>query len=197
MIALYRPGTGILHRAPAGLKLAALAVGALLLSLYPHDGVSIALSLLGVLALYGLGAMPIGVPLLEVWRLRWIILVLALALVIFVSPLAAWISTGRVVAVLLLASLLTLTTRMADLVAVLQRIVRPLRRFGLDPAAVALTISLTITTIPVIAGFVDRVRDAARARGVRLGVRGVVPLLVLSLRHADDVGDALAARGLG
>ena len=197
MIALYRPGTGILHRAPAGLKLAALAVGALLLSLYPHDAASIALSLLGVLALYGLGAMPIRVPLLEIWRLRWLILVLALALVIFVSPLAAWISTGRVVAILLLASLLTLTTRMAELVAVLQRILRPLHRFGLDPAAVALTISLTITTIPVIAGFADRVRDAARARGVRLGVRGVVPLLVLSLRHADDVGDALAARGLG
>ncbi|MGW9159566.1 MULTISPECIES: energy-coupling factor transporter transmembrane component T [unclassified Microbacterium] len=197
MIALYRPGSSILHRAPAGLKLAALAVGALLLSLYPHDAASIALSLLGVLAIYGLGAMPIRVPLLEVWRLRWLILVLALALVIFVSPLAAWISTGRVVAILLLASLLTLTTRMADLVAVMQRIVRPLRRFGLDPAAVALTISLTITTIPVIAGFADRVRDAARARGVRLGVRGVVPLLVLSLRHADEVGDALAARGLG
>ncbi|WP_091036855.1 energy-coupling factor transporter transmembrane component T family protein [Microbacterium oxydans] len=197
MIALYRPGTGILHRAPAGVKLAALAVGALVLSLYPHNAVSIAVSLGVVLALYGIAAMPIRVPVLEIWRLRGIIVLLAAALVIFVSPLAAWISTGRVVAILLLASLLTLTTRMADLVEVLQRTLRPLRRFGLDPAAVALTISLTITTIPVIAGFAERVRDAARARGVRLGVRAAVPLLVLTLRHADDVGDALAARGLG
>ncbi|MFP3607054.1 hypothetical protein, partial [Paraburkholderia sp. SIMBA_053] len=63
--------------------------------------------------------------------------------------------------------------------------------------AVALTISLTITTIPVIAGFAERVRDASRARDVRLGVRAVVPLFVLALRHADDVGDALAAPGLG
>lgn len=197
MIALYRDGTGIIHRAPAGLKLAALAIGALVLSLYPHDAVSIAVSLLIVLGLYGLAGLSLRVPVAEIWRLRWIILVLAAALVIFVSPLAAWINTGRVVAVLLLASLLTLTTRMSALLAVLHRLLRPLRRFGRDPDAVALTISLTITTIPVIAGFAQRVREAERARGVRLGVRTVVPVLVMALRHADDVGDALAARGMG
>lgn len=197
MIALYRPGDSVLHRAPAGLKLAALAVGALVLSLYPHDAVSVAVSLALVLALYGVSGLPFRTPFLEIWRLRWIVLVLAAALVLFVSPLAAWISTGRVIAVLLLASLLTLTTRMSDLLAVLHGLLRPFRRFGLDPDAAALTISLTITTIPVIAGFAERVREAERARDVRLGVRTVVPLLVLALRHADDVGDALAARGIG
>jgi biotin transport system permease protein len=197
MIALYRPGTGMLHRAPAGLKLASLAVGALVLSVYPHDPVSIAVSLLVILALYGVAGLPLRTPFLEIWRLRWIIVVLATALLVFVSPVAAWVSTGRVVAVLLLASLLTFTTRMADLLAVLHRLLSPLRRFGLDPDAVALTVSLTITAVPVIAGFADRVREAEQARGVRLGVQAVVPLLVLALRHADDVGDALAARGMG
>ena len=197
MIALYRPGNSLLHRAPAGLKLAVLAVGALALSLYPHDAVSVAVSLALVLALYAVSGLPFRTPFLEIWRLRWIILVLTTALVIFVSPLAAWISTGRVVAVLLLAILLTLTTRMSDLLAALHRLLQPFRRFGLDPDAAALTISLTITTIPVIAGFAERVREAERARDVRLGVRTVVPLLVLALRHADDVGDALAARGIG
>ncbi|MGH3689159.1 MAG: CbiQ family ECF transporter T component [Microbacterium sp.] len=197
MIALYRPGTGILHRAPAGVKLAALAVGALVLSLYPHDPVSIAVSLLVVLALYAVAGLPIRVLVAEIWRLRWIVLILAAALVIFVSPLAAWISTGRVVAVLLLAGLLTLTTRMSELLDVLHRLLRPVQRFGKDPEAIALTLSLTLTTIPVIAGFAERVREAEQARDVRLGVRTVVPLLVLALRHADDVGDALAARGVG
>lgn len=197
VIALYRSGTGILHRAPAGLKLAALAVAALILSLYPHNPVSIAVSLLVVLTLYGVAGLPLRTPFIELWRLRWIVAVLAAALVVFVSPVAAWVSTGRVVAVLLLASLLTLTTRMSDLLAVLQRLLRPLRLFGVDPEVVALTVSLTLTTIPVIAGFVERVREAERARDVRLGVRTAVPLLVLALRHADDVGDALAARGIG
>jgi len=197
VIALYRPGTGVLHRAPAGLKLAVLAIGALVLSLYPHDPLSIAIALLVVWALYGVGGLPFRTPFVEIWRLRWIVLVLATALAVFVSPVAAWVSTGRVVAVLLLAGLLTLTTRMSDLLAVLRRLLVPFRRFGLDPDVVALTVSLTLTTIPVIAGFARRVREAEQARDVRLGVRTVVPLLVLSLRHADDVGDALAARGIG
>jgi biotin transport system permease protein len=197
VIALYHPGTGIVHRAPAALKLGMLAVGALVLSLYPHDPVSIAVALLVVVGLYRVSGLPFRVLAAEAWRLRWIVLVLTAALLIFVSPEAAWISTGRVVAVLLLAGLLTLTTRMSALLDVLQQLLRPLRRLGVDPEAVALTISLTLTTVPVIAGFAVRVREAEQARGARLGVRTVVPLLVLALKHADDVGDALAARGIG
>ena len=197
MIALYHPGTGIVHRAPAALKLGLLAVGALVVSLYPHDVASIAVALLVVAGLYLVSGLGFRVLLAEMWRLRWIVIVLAAALLIFVSPQAAWISTGRVVAVLLLAGLLTLTTRMSALLDVLQNLLRPLRRLGVDPEAVALTISLTLTTVPVIAGFAARVREAELARDARLGIRTVVPLLVLALRHADDVGDALAARGLG
>ena len=197
MIALYRPGSGILHRAPVGLKLAALVVGALLISLYPHDPVSVGIALLLVVALYGVGGLPLQVVFGEIWRLRWMIAVLAIALAVFVSPVSAWISSARVVAVLLLASLLTLTTRMSELLFALRRMLEPLRRVGRDPDAVSLTLSLTLTTIPVITALAERIREAERARGVRLGVRTVVPLLVLALRHADDVGDALAARGLG
>lgn len=197
MIALYHPGTGIVHRAPAALKLGLLAVGALVLSMYPHDVASIAVALLVVAGFYVVSGLGFRVLLAEMWRLRWIVIVLAAALLIFVSPQAAWISTGRVVAALLLAGLLTLTTRMSALLDVLQNLLRPLRRLGVDPAAVALTISLTLTTVPVIAGFAARVREAELARDARLGIRTVVPLLVLALRHADDVGDALAARGLG
>jgi biotin transport system permease protein len=197
MIQLYRPGTGILHRTPAGFKLAALAVIALVLSLAPLDAISTAGVLLVVAAIYAVGRLPWRVLVAELWRLRWIIIVLATALTVFVSPTVAWTSTGRVVALLLLASLLTLTTPMSALLDVLRRLLRPLRTVGVDPEAVAMTISLTITMIPVVAGFADRVREAGRARGVRLGVRAIMPLFVLTLRHADDVGDALVARGIG
>lgn len=197
MIQLYRPGASIVHRASAGCKLAILAAAALALSLIRLDAVSVAVALVVVGALYGIAGLPLRVLVGELWRLRWIIIALVVALVVFVSPAAAWVNTGRVVALLLLASLLTLTTRMSALLDVLRRLLRPFRRLGVDPEVVALTISLTITMIPVVAGFAERVREAGRARGVRLGVRAVVPLLVLALRHADDVGDALAARGIG
>lgn len=189
--------TGLLHRVPAGAKLGALAVAALALTIFPQGPVSIGVSLVLVLALYPIGGVPLTAAAAELWRLRGILLVLAIALTVFVSPVVAWVSTGRVTALLLLAALLTSTTRMSDLLAVLQRLLRPLRRFGVDPGAVSLAISLALTMVPVVTGFAQRVRDAERARGVRLGVRGVVPLLVLTLRHADQVGDAIAARGVG
>lgn len=196
MIQLYRPGDSILHRLPAGVKLAVLAVAAIAVSVYPHSAWSIGSTLVVVNALYFAGGFSVRVLAREWWRLRWLVLVLAAALAIFVSPLHAWVNSARVVSILLLAGLLTLTTKMGDLLDVLQRVLRPLRRLGVDADAVAMTISLTITMIPVVAGFAARVRDAQTARGVRLGVRTVLPLLVMTLRHADDVGDALSARGL-
>lgn len=197
MIQLYRPGSSLVHRAPAGLKLALLAAVALLLSLVPLTAVSVAVALGCACALFLLARFSPRIVIEELWRMRWLVLLLGVALAVFVSPSTAWISTGRVVTILLTASLLTLTTRMSDLLAVLHRLLSPLRRVGVDADAVAMTLSLTLTMIPVVAGFADRVREAQRARGVKLGVRAAVPLLVLALRHADDVGDALAARGIG
>ncbi|WP_449408397.1 energy-coupling factor transporter transmembrane component T family protein [Microbacterium maritypicum] len=195
MIQLYRPGSSVLHRLPAATKLAALAVIAVVLSAVPHSPLSIALVLLAVAILFLIARLPLRVLAVEVWRLRWLVLVLGIALWIFVSPEVAAINTGRMVALILLASLLTITTRMGDLLAVLRRLLRPWRR-GVDADAVAMTLSLTIAMIPVVAGFATAITEAQRARGVRLGIRTVVPLLVRTLRHADDVGDALAARGL-
>lgn len=190
-------GAGLLHRVPAGPKLAGLAVAALALTMVPQGPISIAVCLVAVIALYPIAGVPLSAAGTELWRLRAVLVVLTVALAVFVSPVAAWVSTGRVAALLLLAALLTLTTRISDLLAVLQRLLRPVRRVGIDPEAVSMAVSLTLTMVPVVAGFAQRVRDAERARGVRLGVRGVVPLLVLTLRHADQVGDALTARGVG
>lgn len=196
MIQAYRHGTSVVHRMPAGAKLTVLAALALTLSAVPHGVMSITLALLAVGGLYLLARLPMRILGTEIWRLRWLVLVLGMALWFFVSPLAAWINTGRVVALLLSASLLTITTPMEQLVAVLHRLLLPLRRHGVNPDAVAMTMSLALTMIPVVASFATDVRDAHRARGIRVDARGVVPLMVRTLRHADDVGDALAARGL-
>jgi biotin transport system permease protein len=148
-----------------------------------------------VSALYALARLPWRVLIGEAWRLRWLVIVLGGVLLVFAGPLAAWTSTGRVIALVLLASLLTLTTRMDEVMDVLRRLLAPARRVGIDPESVTMTIALTVTMIPVVAGFAARVREAQRARGVRSGLRGMVPLMVRTLRHADEVGDALAARG--
>ncbi|GAA3948659.1 energy-coupling factor transporter transmembrane component T [Microbacterium soli] len=196
MISLYRPGAGPAHRMPAGAKLAVLALCALVLSLLRLGVIVTPVVLLVVTALYPAVGLPLRAAGEAWWRLRWLILVLGAALWIFTSTQEAVTSTGRVVALLLLAELVTRTTRMGDLLDVFRRIALPLRRIGVDPEALALTLSLTIAMIPVIAGLAAQVREAQRARGIRLGPRAVLPLLVLTMRHADEVGEALAARGL-
>jgi biotin transport system permease protein len=200
MISLYRPGSGFLHRAPAGVKLALLAVIALGLSFVPATsgavlpiaGVVLAVSVLFLLG--GFGVRALGEAW---WRLRWLVLILGIALVIFVSVTAAAVNTGRIVALLLLAELVTRSTSTSALMAVIRRLLLPLRPLGVNADAVALVLSLTITMAPVVGSFVRAVREAQEARGVRLGPRMAVPLLVRTLRHADAVGEALAARGLG
>lgn len=200
MISLYRPGSGFLHRAPAGVKLALLAVIALGLSFVPATsgavlpiaGVVLAVSVLFLLG--GFGVRALGEAW---WRLRWLVLILGVALVVFVSVTAAAVNTGRIVALLLLAELVTRSTSTSALMAVIRRLLLPLRPLGVNADAVALVLSLTITMAPVVGSFVRAVREAQEARGVRLGPRMAVPLLVRTLRHADAVGEALAARGLG
>lgn len=196
MISLYRPGRSPLHRLPAEAKLIGMAVLALVVSLWPHTPVTAVGTLLGVLALFALGGFGPREWGRQLWALRWIVVFMAGTQLLFLGPQPALVNTVRVVSVVLLAGVLTLTTRSEDMLDVVERALRPLARFGVDPWRVAFTLSLTIALVPVIADFGRRVREAQRARGVRLGVRAVVPLLVMSLRHADDVADALSARGI-
>ncbi|MDP9026405.1 MAG: energy-coupling factor transporter transmembrane protein EcfT [Actinomycetota bacterium] len=196
MIALYLPGRSILHRAPAGVKLIALMVIGLVISLYPHTLLSVGIVLVLVLALFLGAQLAPRVVVRQLWQTKWIVALMVISQLIFLTPPDAAINTVRVVSIVLLAGLLTLTTRSEDLLEALQRGLQPLARFGVDPRRVGLTLSLTISMLPVVAGIAARVREAQQARGVRVGYRIVVPMLVMALRHADDVADALSARGV-
>lgn len=196
MIALHVPGDSVLHRAPAGIKLLALFILALAISLYPHDLPSLSATVAVVVALHLAALLPPTTLPKQLWQAKWIVVVMVVTQLVFLTPWDALVNTVRVVSIVLLAGLLTLTTRSEDLLGALETGLRPLTRIGVDPRRVGLTLSLAIAMLPVVAGIAARVRDAERARGVRLGPRLVVPVLVLALRHADDVADALTARGV-
>ena len=101
----------------------------------------------------------------------------------------------RFAALILLAALVTLTTRTSDMVAALERALQPLARLGIDPARISLAISLALRFIPVLGERVTQIREAQRARGLDRNLLAVaVPLLVHCLRMADAVADAIDAR---
>lgn len=195
MIALFLPGHSLLHRAPAGAKLAGIVVLALLISLWPHTGITIAIAGLLVVGLYALALFPPSVLLGQLWLAKWVVVLMVATQLVFLTPWDALLNTVRVVSIVLLAGLLTLTTRSEALLTALEAALKPFERLGVDARRVGLTLSLTISMLPVVADIARRVREAQQARGVRIGFRAVVPILVLALRHADDVADALSARG--
>jgi biotin transport system permease protein len=196
VIGLYVPGHSALHRAPAGAKLAALAVVLLVASLVPSPAV-----LAAGLALLGAGALASGVGaramLAQLRPLLWLLLVVAGLQVWLAGPAAA----ARVAAGLVLAvgcaGLVTLTTRTEDMLDALVAALRPLRRAGIDADRVALVLALAVRSVPVLAGLASEVRQARAARGAERSVRAfAVPFVIRALRHADRLGEALAARGV-
>lgn len=184
-------------RLPVGPRLALMLLAQVLLVVLVRSlAAAVAAS-----ALVGVAYLLARIPARAAWStLRGVILVAAVvgALQAFVLPWhrAALISVTIVLAVAI-AAIVTLTTSTSDLLDALEGGLQPLRRIGVDPERVALTLALTARTIPVIAGFGSRLRDSGRARGGRLGVVPyAVGLVVLTLQHAERVGEALRARGV-
>ncbi|MAU96840.1 MAG: cobalt ABC transporter permease [Fulvimarina sp.] len=191
---LYRAGDSPLHRMGAGRKLLALLAAGTLVFAIPSPWPAAAVLAL-VLALYGVAGFG---PRLVLRQLRPVAVVLA---VLFTAQL--WLATPgeavlvvlRFAALILAAGLVTLTTRTADLVAVIERGLSPLSRLGLDVAKVSLAISLTIRFIPTIGQIAGEVREAQVARGRSPSpLTLVVPVIIRLLKMADEIAEAIDAR---
>lgn len=210
MISLYAAGDSILHRAPAGLKVAVLALWVLGITVAPLSAWTAGAAVVGALAAFAVGfgvrrgAGMLAADLRALWLFYALLLV---AQWIFTGPLTAVLTVARVLGVVLTAQILTRTTRIADMVGVAEAAVAPVERIpwvgprlaraGFRAERVGLAMGLVLSSIGHLRGVAVQVRHAQASRGVRMAPWAwLLPLLVLSLKHADDVGDALAARGI-
>ncbi|MBV7481913.1 energy-coupling factor transporter transmembrane protein EcfT [Bordetella sp. BOR01] len=192
---LYVNGHGPLHRVPAAFKLALLvAAGAGLFAV--HDA-----RWLGVAA--GVSALLVwstGVGGAALWRqLRGLIWVLAAVggfAAVFQGWLAAAVVLLRIGALVGLALAVTLSTRSSDLIAVCERALLPLQRIGLvDAGKVALALALALRFVPEIWRHYQEIREAQAARGLaRHPLALIVPLIVRTLKRAEQVAQAIDAR---
>jgi biotin transport system permease protein len=197
MIVLYRPGTSLLHRMPAGAKVLVFAALVLAIALTADSVWTLPTAGILAISLYLMAGLGMPTLLRQLYAARWIALVMLVTQVFFLPVLAAVSNTSRVLVVIVLAALITLTTRVPALLDATERALAPLRRFGVNPAGIGLVLALTITAIPVIGGFAADIREAQRARGAPVRLQTfVVPLLVMSLKHSDELADALTARGI-
>lgn len=197
MIAGYLSGRSLLHRLPAGAKLIALAVLSVLI--VPLDSpVLLAMALAAVLIVYSTFGRP-GLRRLAQWRSLAPLLVVIFALQVWAASVeVALASVLRIAVMVLLADLVTLSTRLQDMMDALALPMRPLKRFGLDPERIALAVALVLRFVPVLLDTWRGREEAWRARSPR---RPGLPLIGAffsgALAMSDQVAEALDARGFG
>ena len=199
-LALYVPRASPVHRAPAGWKLLALAGLSVLVFAVPTLPVVVG-ALVGVVVV-GLvvARLPAAVLLRQGRAVLWWLVALFVLHSLVTDVLTGTLTVLRLLALVLAAAVVTATTRVTAMVAVIERVCGPLRWTGVRPARIGLVIAMALRFIPLISERADRIREAQAARGGSVrGLRGltttVVPLLVQVLQLAHTVSEALDARG--
>ena len=194
MLTLTFPGDGWAWRLPAWFKLLALAIWTLVLFQLGWPGLILAL---GASFAVVLGC---GLAFARVWvRILWVLWPFAALVVLW----HLWLGTFGDGATILLrmgaavgaANLVTMTTRLADMQAVVQWLARPLSGV-LPQQALALSVALMIRFVPVMLLRWEALALAFRARSARRGTwRIAMPAVLAALDDAEHVADALRARG--
>ncbi len=220
VVGQYYPGESILHRVDPRSKI--IAACAFVAVLFLADGFG-ALALLGAGLGAGIAAAGIppswlwrGVkPVL-------FLVVLTFLFQIFLSggeEIARWgplpiyrdgavhgsFLAARLVLLVLSGSILTFTTPPVLLTDALGRLLGPLARIRIPVYELALMMTIALRFIPTLVMEVDRIIKAQKARGALISrggpvtrARGIlpvmVPLFVMSFRHADELAAAMESR---
>ncbi|MCZ4562025.1 energy-coupling factor transporter transmembrane protein EcfT [Rhodococcus sp. IEGM 1401] len=197
MIGLYRPGTSLLHRMSPGSKLLALILAILGTVIFARTPLEVAAVAVLVAALFAVARIPAKVALAQLRPVLWMLLIIGVFQVIITTWQRAVVVCGVLVISVALAALVTLTTRVTDMLDTVTRALGPVRRFGVDPDRIGLLLALAIRCIPLLASIVQEVSQARKARGLQWSMTALAtPVLVRALRTADAMGDALVARGV-
>lgn len=189
------PGNTWLHRAPAGFKLAVLALSSSALMWEPSP-----LLLLVACALVCLSVRCAGASLRQVWQqlrpLVWMLLVLGGLSVWSQGVWQALEMVLRLFTLVLAALVVSMSTPLTQMMQVVVWLLGPLQRLGwVNAEKVALGFGLTLRLIPELGVQWQDIREAQLARGLTPSPLTMgVPMLLRTLRRADEIAEAIDAR---
>ncbi|MGM9970313.1 MAG: energy-coupling factor transporter transmembrane component T family protein [Anaeroplasma sp.] len=112
----------------------------------------------------------------------------------------------RIVLMIGITSLLTLTTMSTDINNGLEWILAPLKLFKIPVSVFAMLVSLTLRFIPTLLEESKKIMNAQASRGVDFQegklsdkvnqiISLLIPMFVISFKRADDLSNAMEARG--
>ncbi len=197
LVGIYSPGNSVIHRVGPGPKLSALAVIAVVTSIFTHWTVPVAVASLGLAA-----AAVARIPPRLLWAQIRGILVLVVLFAVFNAVLGrvaeGALAGGRIMAIVIVATVVTLTTQVS---AIVDAVERWLTRGGVSAERslrVGLVIGMASRAADHLGQLLNDARDARRARGLDRHIRALlVPVVVRAWRTSSLTGEALAARGVG
>ena len=112
----------------------------------------------------------------------------------------------RLILMILITTILTATTKPLDLTLGIEDLLSPFMRFKVPAHEIAMMISIAIRFIPTLIEETQRIMKAQASRGVDLKegkfkekivaiLSLIVPLFVSSFQRAEDLANAMEARG--
>lgn len=120
---------------------------------------------------------------------------------IYASIKLAW----RLLLLVLMPTVLTLTSTPTELCDGLESLLSPLKKLRFPVHELALIMSIALRLIPTLVEETDKIMNAQKARGARFESKNpfkkikamlpvLIPLFVSSFRRADDLADAMDSR---
>jgi biotin transport system permease protein len=206
MISLFIAQKTWLHRLPTGFKLLFLATCSVLLMLQASL-IWNAAALFFACTLYAsigsAGTRRLGGLIKSLW---FLFLMLGLAQLfallmqgqsLELASLSALRTLAQIAALVVLADLVTATTRMQDMLNTLTPLFTPLSVFGLQPKSIGMGVALMIRSVGLLSRDWQQTRVVFEARGVRRpGLRLIAPVMSRMVKRARSLSEALAARSL-
>lgn len=112
----------------------------------------------------------------------------------------------RIIILLLISSVLTLTTKPTELNIGLESLLKPLKLLKLNVSVFAMMVSIALRFIPTLINEANKIIKAQASRGVEFKesnfkekinqiISLIVPMFILAYRRASDLADAMEARG--
>ncbi|WP_433850195.1 energy-coupling factor transporter transmembrane component T family protein [Brucella pseudogrignonensis] len=104
----------------------------------------------------------------------------------------------RLTSLMLFAAAITATTKIGEFIQAITDFSKPLERIGIANAEdIGLAIGLILRFVPEILTRYEAIRDAHKARGLKLRLLTILPsLIILTLQQADQIAQAIDARNL-
>ena len=111
----------------------------------------------------------------------------------------------RLLIIITLSTVLTITTKPTDLTQGLEKLMRPLKIIGLNSEDFALIISISLRYIPTILDEANKIMLAQASRGsdfsegkmkdkVKQVISLLVPMFIIAFKRSEDLADAMESR---